>query len=157
MKGLSLLAAVLLLAGTALAQSIPNSVLNSKSIFVRGTPTDGETMGDPPPQLFAPPPVFVGVLDMDGRLVGLLETTRLDGTSYVSRVQEGDEIAWDHSQVREVTMDVLHLVGGSQAAALVSIGRDLRNESPNPAAAIPLAGRAPARLILGFTPRPRAK
>jgi len=94
---------------------------------------------------------------MDGHLVALLETTHPDGTSSVTRVQEGDEIAWDHSQVRGVTMDVLQLAGGSQAAGMVSIGRDLRNEPPNATAALPLAGRGPARLILGFTPRPRAK
>ena len=155
MKNLWLLASVLLLAGTAPAQSTPNSVLNSKSIFARGAPTAAETVRDPPPQLYAPPPVFIGVLDVDGHFVGLLETTRPDGTSSISRVQEGDEIAWDHSQVREVTMDVLHLAGGSQAATVVAIGRNLRNESPKAAAVVLPAGRGPGRLILGFTPRPR--
>ena len=156
MKGLLLLASVLLLAGMAPAPSTPNSVLNSKSILARGTSTDTAPAAQPP-RLYAPPPVFIGALDMDGHIVALLETTRADGTTFTTRVQEGDEIAWDHSQVREVTMDVLQLSGGSQAAPLVAIGRDLRNEYPGAAAPAPVAGRGPARLILGFTPRPRAK
>jgi len=59
MKGLSFLALVPLLAGSTLAQSHPDRLLNNNSIFVR----EGPGQGAPPALVSVPAPVFIGAFN----------------------------------------------------------------------------------------------
>jgi len=166
MKRLLLLAPLCLLAGSAsAAQSLSDSygILQTRSIFSRNAVPATEpatrlfVIGDqwptPPTQRV---PILRGVIEDKNGIVALLEVS-IPGGNGIQYLHVGDLIAWNNSQVREITMEGMHLSNGK----VIALGMDLQdklipfNATPGgrtPSATPPAIGIGVRRAMRGNPP-----
>ena len=134
MKKLLGILAILAMAAPVAAQNQKQTFgIGDSSIFSRdrSAPAAAATTGPTTASAKAsgPAPVLIGAIKDDSGFVGFLEIRSQNGSNVIS-IKPGDTIAWDGSKVSEISLDEIHLTGGTESKSVVTVGNDLRNEAP---------------------------